>query len=95
MDVKYVRMNKYQPDEITLEKFPLRDGAANGQIYITQPEFSSKIYTRENKLMSEYRMDLDKSWVIEFSPGGINLLTPVLIKEVVTNKILLLSIYLA
>jgi len=81
MDVKYVKMNKYQADGITLERFPFRDGTIYDQIYITHPEFGRKIYTRENELISEYRINLEKSYVLEFTPGGILPIRPHILKR--------------
>lgn len=71
MEVKYVRINKYDPEDINFESFPFRHGSAYEQIFITQMEFSSKIYARLSGIASEYRLDLEKSFVLEFTPGGI------------------------
>jgi len=71
MDVRYVRIDKYQPDEIDIEPFPFRHGTPYDQLFIVYSDFSSKIYTRQYRNYLEYKLDLDKSYVLEFSPGGI------------------------
>jgi hypothetical protein len=71
MELKYVRVNKYDPDDINFESFPFRHGSAHEQIFITRMDFSSQIHVRRNEAASEYCIDLEKSLVLQFTPGGI------------------------
>ena len=69
MDVRYIRVNNKEKEDVTLEHFPFRHGTAYEQICITHIDFSSNIYlsTWQN---GEYFVDLEKSYVLQFTPGG-------------------------
>jgi len=66
--VKYARIN--EQEEIILESFPYKHGEVHDQICITSEDFRANIYSREGRIIRDITIDLDKSYVLQFTPGG-------------------------
>jgi len=69
-NIKYIRENVISPHQVQLQKLPPHEGKPWEKLYITYDEFSQNLFFNKNKKSSDYVIDIDKSYVLEFSPGG-------------------------
>jgi len=68
--VKYGRIIEGTSDEITFESFPFKHGMPYEQIYLTTEDFHSNIFLKKGKILPEFSVDIDKSYILQFTPGG-------------------------
>jgi len=69
-EVKYVRVGKSEREEIALESFPYRHGKTYEQICLTSESFRSNIFLQKGRIIPDITVDIDKSYVLQFTPGG-------------------------
>jgi hypothetical protein len=69
-DIKYVRIPKEDAQDMSLESLPFRDGTAYEQRWFTIEDFRSHVFLKPNTHVPGFYVDIDKSYVLQFTPGG-------------------------
>lgn len=72
LGLKYIVYDSADPESLRLESFPYVQRQANDKIHITLEDYQSQIFFRESGRASEYTIDEAKSYVLEFSHGGMD-----------------------
>jgi hypothetical protein len=68
--VRYTPARSKSPDDLVLYTFPFKHGKDYEQNYLTSKEFTDYLTFIYDEKKQIYSLDLQKSYVLEFDPGG-------------------------
>ena len=68
--VRYITEKIKSADDIVLHDFPLKHGKSYERIYLTSEEYVDRLSFIFNEQMMDYTLDREKSYILEFNPGG-------------------------
>lgn len=69
-DIKYINGYIKSEDDIVLHDFPFTHGNLYDRIYLTSEQFVDRLYYKFNEERNDYGLDSQKSYILEFNPGG-------------------------
>jgi len=69
-DIKYIIDKKKNTEDLVFRDFPYVHGKSYERIYLTSAQFTDRIYFIYNKDQVDNSLDREKSYVLEFNPGG-------------------------
>jgi len=69
-NIKYTRENVMSADHILLQKLPPGEGEPWEKLYLVCGDFSQNIFFNKSRTGDGYTIDIHRSYVLEFSPGG-------------------------